>query len=128
MSAELKWLIEVADFMEVLNRGEDRAQKALKEQLPKHEAAFRDDAPGLVQRAFGLSKPPEISGWSSGLVLRGHVGSPFTRPAISFFCPKPFYVNACRRFASWLKFVPGPGQCHSFLSLIKISPFARLTL
>jgi len=76
LAAELKWIIDVADFMEVLNRGEKTCQTAIKEQLPKYARLMTRNVEGLVAKAFTLDSPPRIDGWSCGIIVRGFVGSP----------------------------------------------------
>jgi hypothetical protein len=75
LAAELKWIIDTADFREVLNRGESTCKDALDRQIPKYARVLSQDAGAFVAKAFKLGSTPQIDGWSCGIVMRGFVGS-----------------------------------------------------
>ena len=75
LAVELKWIIETADFMEVLNRGESTCKDALDRQIPKYARMLSQDAGAFAAKAFKLDSKPQIDGWSCGIVMRGFVGS-----------------------------------------------------
>jgi len=74
ITAELKWMIQVADLMEVLNRGEKECHRKLQEQLPKHRHALTSNSNGIINRAFG--EQANVNTHDSLLVCQGFGGTP----------------------------------------------------
>lgn len=112
LAVELKWIIGAADFMEVLNRGEDRCKKSMEEQLPAYSAALSTDAAGITQRAFNLDRAPVIDDWSCGLLIRGFVGTPRLQSEDFCFLPEELVVGrlragcSMRELCEWAKARP----------------------
>jgi|GEM_PF-2725843 len=83
LTAELKVMIQTADVMEVLNRGESTARVSIEKQLPKHKKALDENCMDIVERAFG--KVESVAAYDSLLVCRGFCGTsrlPKTFPCV----------------------------------------------
>ncbi|MDP2308523.1 MAG: hypothetical protein Q8P18_21060 [Pseudomonadota bacterium] len=87
LTIEVKWIIQTADFIEVINRGEATCEDALSRQLPRHKAAIEADVQGLTKRAFGMTC--DVAATGSGLVVRGYSGSPRLPFGEFGFSPEP---------------------------------------
>lgn len=112
LAAELKWVIAVADVMEVFNRGDAAARTAIDRQLPRYANALSAGAAELVRRAFELPTMPQVEEWHCGLIMRGHVGSSQTQTPGKFTLPESL-VNehtekhhSLRAFCKWATEMP----------------------
>lgn len=120
---ELKWVIAVADVMEVFNRGDAAARNAIDRQLPKYAAALSAGGHELVRRVFDLPTTPCVDEVFQGLILRGHVGSSQTKVPGMFVIPESLVSEhfedrrSLREFCWWAIEMPFlPRLDHDFRS------------
>ena len=115
LTAELKAMIQTADLMEVLNRGEQTARKSIENQLPKHNNALDQNSADVVERAFGIRTA--VIAYDSLLVCCGFCGTsrlPRTFPCVDERLFKKAIVkcNSLSDAAKWLRsylWLPAPG-------------------
>jgi hypothetical protein len=93
LAVELKWFIPPADYIEVLDRTE-KAERALRQQLPKYLRALSEDVEGLLRRAFRVSNMPVPESKSLGLVMRNHTGAARLRTYPFWFAPEVAFLRA----------------------------------
>ena len=112
LGIELKWVIGVADVMEVLNRGESTCSASIKKQIPKYCEALSQSVGVLLQRAFSLGEVPSIDGWSCALMTRGFIGSPRIVNGQCLFIAEQFALEklasrcSLRDFCDWARVMP----------------------
>lgn len=121
LAAELKWIIDTADFMEVLNRGEKTCKEAMEKQLPKYVKIMSGDIGAFVAKVFRLESSPPVESWACGIVVRGFVGSPRVFDERYFILPHSLLKMTIRKgmslrdFYTWARTRPYlPREGHDF--------------
>lgn len=128
LTAELKAMIQTADLMEVLNRGEQTARKSIESQLPKHGNALDENSADVVERAFGIKT--EVIAYDSLLVCRGFCGTsrlPRTFPCVDERLFKKAIVtcHSLSDAAKWLRsysWLPAPRRDFSVDTITITAP------
>lgn len=112
LGIELKWVIGVADVMEVFNRGESTCSASIKKQIPKYREALSQNVGGILQTTFSLGEAPAIDGWSCALMTRGFWGSPRVVNDQCLFIPEQLALEtlasrcSLQDFCEWARTMP----------------------
>jgi len=92
LALELKWFVAPADYREVLNLL-NKAEQALRDQLPKYRCALSEDIDGLLRRAFGVDVASTPKFVSAGLLMRNYAGHARLRRYPSWFAPEAAFLH-----------------------------------